>query len=122
MEEKQMDMFKEIEINYLDVSKNESQIKSFKIPYRWLETIVEMAFDYKIILENKLKNEELSGYNKALYIYKAKEIEKIALNIAEKINYNKSCQKAKNKKVDDVGADAFELMTNGYKNRGEIRK
>ena len=115
MEEKQMDMFKEIEINYLDVSKNESKIKSFKIPYRWLETIVEMAFDYKIILENKLKNEELSGYNKALYIYKAKEIEKIALNIAEKINYNKNCQKAKNKKVDDVGADAFELMTNGYK-------
>lgn len=100
------------DIDYLKCEKMKSVNKSFHLPYKKLETIVETCLDYSTILNNLADNQE-DVYRKQVLLFKAKENLEISTLIAEQIGYDKNCSKSKNKK-DDIGADALELAINGY--------
>lgn len=101
------------DIDYLKCEKMKAVNKSFHLPYKRLETIVETCLDYSTILNNLAENEE-NAYKKQSLLLKAKENLEISTLIAENIGYDKSCSKSKKKKDDDIGADALELAINGY--------
>lgn len=101
------------DVNYIKCEKMEVVDKNFKIPYKRLETIVETCLDYSVILNN-LADKEEDAYKKEQLLLKSKENLEISTFLAEKIGYDKSCNKKKNKRMDDIGADALELAVNGY--------
>ena len=97
----------DFEIDYVKVEKSMCKAKKMKIPYRWLEVIIEMGIDYKEILNNKIEEDKLEGYAKALYEYKIKQIETIVKSLSENIGYSKKCKIKK--KEENIGAEAFSL-------------
>lgn len=101
------------EVDYIKCKKMEAINKSFHIPYKRLETIIETCLDYSVILNNLAENEE-GAYKKQSLLLKAKENIEIATFLAEQINYDKSCNKKRNKKDDDIGRDAMDMLMNGY--------
>lgn len=103
-----------VQINFLEVQKNSKCVeRSMRLPYKSLETIVEMCSDYsRIVMEKSKGIDEDHMYKKKTYEFKAKEIQDLGIKIAGEINYNKSC--SKNKHKSDIGGDAFELLVNGY--------
>jgi len=88
--------------------------ETIKISYKSLETIVEMALDYSIILREKAEQlQDGKAYQKAVYRNKVDEIEKIGSDIATVIQYSKKCSISKPPL--DVGMDAFTIMANRKK-------
>lgn len=102
-------------IEYLNVDKKcHCSKKKFSLTYRQLEELVDMAFDYCNILQEKIsKFDENKAYAKATFNLKRKNLMETGNKIAEEIKYSKSCSNVK-KDRGDIGGDAFELLVNGF--------
>lgn len=96
-----------VTLKYVDVNKMQCSDKEIKVTKRSLETIIEMAVDYSKILLNRADDQE-RAFDKLHYKYKAEEVQKIANDLSEKINYCKECKQAR--KTADVGMDAFQII------------
>ncbi len=111
-------MNEEITLKYLEVDKKmQGHNKEIKVTRRSLDTIIEMATDYSKVLSNLAEGVNDSAYKKAQLKYKAQEVEKIANDLTEKVGYCKDCKNAR--EIDDVGMDAFAIMANRNRNKGE---
>lgn len=95
--------------NLADIIIKNIHEENFRLPYKRLETIVEMCADCFNILESEREDKI---YKDMLYRINAQKIKNIGDMIAGEINYCKSCSRTKRK--GDIGAGALELLVNGY--------
>lgn len=100
-------LFNKYSFKYMKLKKNKVVEDQLKLPYKSIETIIEMGMDYVNILKNI--NQSNLGYKKALYDTKIEEISEITSYLIETIGYSKKCKK-KNNKNDEVGYDGFEAI------------
>jgi hypothetical protein len=94
-----------LEEKYLDISSNN------------IDTIIETLLDYARILTKALNNTEgMSPKLRIQYELKIKECNEIAETLIQATGYCKECKNARrNKKDEDVGRDAMEMLATGYR-------
>lgn len=107
----------EYNISYLKHNKKKGNFSDeiLKLSFNNLNTIVETLRDYSRILIDQSQNIHENARRKLSLELKAKECSEIADKISEEIGYCKNCENARKKNNDDIGADAFEMLANGYK-------
>lgn len=102
-----------INFKYVTVRKR-CVTEEVKISYNKLKTIVDMANDYIIILNNKIESfEEDDAYRKALFSLKVKEVQEISELISGALQYNPNCEikrKRKTRLQDETGLDPLESL------------
>lgn len=103
LNERKTNLFNKYCFKYVKVKKNKIVEDQLKLPYKSIETIIEMGMDYLNILRNL--NQDNSGYKKIVYDLKIQEINDITNYLIETVGYSKKC---KAKKDDEIGYDGFE--------------
>lgn len=109
-----LDNVAKVNFKYVAVRKR-CVTEEVKISYNKLKTIVDMANDYIVILNDKIESfEDNDYYRKLLFSLKAKEIQEISELIAGALQYNPSCTTKKKRNKDirkEVGLDPLHAMT-----------
>lgn len=102
----------EVAFEYCEVIKGKPTTKKFSLSKGELKLIVDSLDNFTNSMEELLKDENLPGYNRAVFGVKINHANKISEKIKEEIHY---CAKCNKKEREETGLSGLEAAINGIR-------